>query len=63
MPTEVFSSLDEYQVTSVTGAQIIINPWVWYSYNILVMKNVKSKSRVTRDSDNRAEYHNQQMQP
>ena len=41
--TEVSSSSEKDQATSVTGARIIINPWVWYSRIILPMKNNRSR--------------------
>ena len=47
------TSFEEYQVTSVTSVQIVINPRVWYSYYILLMKNNKSKSMG--DSGDRSE--------
>ena len=31
------SLIQENLVSSVTGVQILNNPWVWYSNNILVM--------------------------
>ena len=39
------SFLWENLVTSVSGAQILNNPWVWYSYNITHDKNDESKTQ------------------
>ncbi len=50
LPAEVSSSLEEYKVTSVTEVQIVIYPWVWYSNNILPMKNDRPKFKSMWDS-------------
>ena len=45
------SSSVEYQATSMVGAQIIINPWVWYNHIVILIRNVYSKSKWRWDSD------------
>ena len=38
----------EYQVTSVTRAQILNNPWVWYNHNILPMIKMSNRNITQR---------------
>ena len=52
-------SLKKTWPPSVTGSQIIINPWFWYSHITLPMKNDKSKW----DSDYRYEFYDQLVLP
>ena len=36
--------LNEYLVTSVTGALILSNPWVWYCHNLQLMMKMKNQN-------------------
>ena len=48
-------------VTSVTGAEIIINSCVWYNYIIQLMKNGKGQIQINLRSDNKSENHDWQV--
>ena len=48
---------------SVSGAQIINNPWIWYSHNILRMKNDKSKYNSLWAKKKRSGCHDWQVPP
>ena len=38
------------QDTSVSGAQILNNPWVWYSYNIAPMIKTLNQNRIQHET-------------